>query len=364
MASFTVVEQYLLELVNAERAKTGLQPLANDTALDASADAHTQWLFDNDVFQHTADLVGLIGANGWEWRAGSYGFWENHQWEWGYYTDPQQVALHEFQNYMNSESHRAAILNPNIEAAGMSFGQGEFAGYDGAFVTTMHFGYNERPAYLTGVAFGDLDGDHSYDPGEQLAGVTVDVTRSDGSHVTTATSATGGYDLMLGPGTYGLEFERADGSHTPLQTITVGEQNVKLDATADTFVFDQTLTGTSKNNVLTGGGGDDTISGLGGNDTITGAGGGDHLWGGPGADAFVFRAGFGHDEVGDFKAGNGKDHDFIDLAANTGLTSFSQVLAHAIDTASGTLITTDAGDSVLLDGIHRADLTKSDFHFI
>ena len=105
-------EQYLLELTNQTRLSLGLQPLAWDAALSASSDTHTQWLFQNDVFQHTADLVGLISASGWEWRAGYYEFFENHQWSWGYPGGEQaQVDVH-YSGYLNSPSHYAAITDP------------------------------------------------------------------------------------------------------------------------------------------------------------------------------------------------------------------------------------------------------------
>src|ERR1044072_2865773 len=49
----TANEQYLLELINRDRAKVGAQPLAFDSDLNEAADAHTQWMLATDQFSHT-----------------------------------------------------------------------------------------------------------------------------------------------------------------------------------------------------------------------------------------------------------------------------------------------------------------------
>ena len=43
-------EQLLLELVNAERAKVGAQPLAFNAHLLASSENHSEWMIASDVF--------------------------------------------------------------------------------------------------------------------------------------------------------------------------------------------------------------------------------------------------------------------------------------------------------------------------
>ena len=53
MSQPTALEQYLLELINAERAKVGAQPLAFDGDLNESADGHSAWMIGTDVFSHT-----------------------------------------------------------------------------------------------------------------------------------------------------------------------------------------------------------------------------------------------------------------------------------------------------------------------
>ena len=338
-------EQYLLELTNQTRLSLGLQPLAWDAALGASSDTHTQWLFQNDVFQHTADLVGLISASGWEWRAGSYEFFENHQWSWGYPGGEQaQVDVH-YNGYLNSPSHYAAITDPVHRVAGMSTGYGEFAGYNGAFITTQHFGQNERLPYLTGVAYNDLNHDGSYDMGEGLSGITVDVIDAGGFHHMTTTGSAGGYSLELGAGTYRVEVETPAGSMISVQSVTLGNLNVKLDVVNPIFPETLTINGTNKSDVLVGGAGDDIINGKGGTDSITGGLGDDLLTGGSGGDTFVFRAFFGDDVITDFTA-RGSNHDYLKID-HALAASFPEVMSHATQVGADTLITFGE-DSILL----------------
>ena len=53
MSQATAYEQFMLELINAERAKVGAQPLAAQGDLNASAETHSKWMIAADVFSHT-----------------------------------------------------------------------------------------------------------------------------------------------------------------------------------------------------------------------------------------------------------------------------------------------------------------------
>src|SRR4051794_8157764 len=139
MTQSSANEQYLLELINTERAKTGAQPLASNDHLNAAADNHSQWMIDTDTFSH----AGVSGSSPTE-RMVSAGFDFGDTWAsgeniaWVSTRDPSGLQdevqlLHT--NLMNSPEHRANLLNPEYRQVGLGFATGEFKGYDGAFVT-------------------------------------------------------------------------------------------------------------------------------------------------------------------------------------------------------------------------------------
>jgi hypothetical protein len=53
MSQLNAHEQYLLELINADRMQVGAQPLASNTFLDQAAEDHSQWMINTDIFSHT-----------------------------------------------------------------------------------------------------------------------------------------------------------------------------------------------------------------------------------------------------------------------------------------------------------------------
>ncbi|GGB37909.1 calcium-binding protein [Sphingomonas floccifaciens] len=111
---------------------------------------------------------------------------------------------------------------------------------------------------------------------------------------------------------------------------------------------------------LMGEAGDDIIYGGAGHDMIDGGTGNDRLNGGDGADAFVVRPDSGNDVIfSGFDAGPGAfDH-----------IAFEDILPNQVkvqDQSNGVLVSwaTDAGrGSILIEGIHVADMSQDDFMF-
>ena len=122
-----------------------------------------------------------------------------------------------------------------------------------------------------------------------------------------------------------------------------------------------TLVGSSRSDALLGTGGADTLLGNGGSDVLEGGAGNDRLAGGAGADTFLLRPGSGHDTVTDFTAA-GLSHDALRLPGY-GYTSFSGIMAKAVQSGTSTVITFDATDSVTLLNVSKASLLASDFLF-
>jgi serralysin len=370
MSQANAYEQYILELINAERAKTGAQPLAFDGDLNESAELHSDWMLDFDKFSHT----GANGSSaGDRMAAAGYRFYGSWTWgenvAWMSARSPsgwQDEALGLHTNLMNSSGHRANILNANFREIGIGFETGDYKGYNAAMLTE-NFAKTGGNPFLTGVAFDDKDGDRFYDVGEALGGVTVTVTNtSTGQVLSTQAGVAGGYELELAAGTYKVTFA-ATGFSSQTSTVTIGSKNVKADwidpaaaSTGTPVIYGTAGTdrynGTAGSDNYDGLGGNDTLTGLGGNDILNGGTGSDKLiggngvdtlTGGAGADRFVFNAtpaSGNADKVIDFSTVD----DLIQLenAAFKAFTSTGMLPSSAFQTGS---VSRDASDRILYD---------------
>ncbi|GLS29186.1 Carboxypeptidase regulatory-like domain-containing protein [Mesorhizobium albiziae] len=231
MPQHSANEQYLLELINAERAKAGVQPLAFDNDLSEAAEGHSKWMLAADVFSHNgsggSSSTARMKAAGYtlqgSWATGENIAWATTRTPTGYQDELK--LLHT--NLMNSSGHRANLLNPNFREVGLGFEVGDYRGRSSAMLTE-DFGKTGTDLFLTGVAFDDRDNDRFYDLGEGLGGITVTAKNASGQLFKTTTSAAGGYDLVLKPGTYTVTFS-GTGIATSTQTATIGSTNVKKD---------------------------------------------------------------------------------------------------------------------------------------
>jgi serralysin len=299
MAQPSAHEQYLLELINAERGRVGAQALAFDGDLNEASEGHSQWMLATDTFSHTGSGGSSAGT-----RMTNAGYSFTGSWSWGENiawattrspagTQDEVLLLHT--NLMNSSGHRANILNANYREVGLGFEVGDYGGREGAFVTE-NFARSGSSVFLTGVAFDDMDGDRFYDVGEGLGGLTLTAVSNTGATFTTTTYGSGGYDLVLPPATYTVTFSGAGIQTTSMQT-TVGGSNVKLDLIDPATGSGEppppppppppsnTIVGTASGESLSGTTGNDTIQALGGNDYLYGGDGNDRLEGGTGRDS-------------------------------------------------------------------------------
>ena len=223
MTQHSANEQYLLELINAERAKVGAQPLAFDNDLSEAAEGHDKWMLATDIFSHTGSggsspTTRMKNAGytlSGSWATGENIAWATTRAPTGYVDEVK--LLHT--NLMNSAGHKANILNANFREVGLAFEVGDYKGRSSAFVTE-DFAKSGTDLFLTGVAFDDKDGDHFYDPGEGLGAITVTAKNAAGQTFKTTTSAAGGYDLVLKPGTYTVTYSGASIA-TSTKTATI-----------------------------------------------------------------------------------------------------------------------------------------------
>ena len=177
----SAVEVYAWTLINDTRAAAGVQPVAMDPVLNDAAEFHTDDQISKNTFEHSASLTTLVSNHGWQWRSGSYEFWENHAWWGNAGLTEQAYADQNHLNLVNSPSHYAAMTDATVRVAGVGIESGpavdgegpSYRGLTDYQYITQLFGNNERQSYITGVAYDDLNADGAYDIGEGENGTTV-----------------------------------------------------------------------------------------------------------------------------------------------------------------------------------------------
>ncbi|MFE3517520.1 sigma-70 family RNA polymerase sigma factor [Streptomyces sp. NPDC059166] len=106
------VAEEVIALVNTERSKSGCEPVSGNTLLDKAATRHSEDMAARDYFSHTSpegtDPGARITAEGYRWS--TYG--EN-------IAKGQQSAASVMDAWMNSEGHRANILNCAFKEIGV-----------------------------------------------------------------------------------------------------------------------------------------------------------------------------------------------------------------------------------------------------
>jgi Ca2+-binding RTX toxin-like protein len=179
-----------------------------------------------------------------------------------------------------------------------------------------------------------------------------------GGTVTNTIIGGGGDDvLIVDAAKYKLVEEASGGTDTVKSTVTY-----KLSANVENLTLlgnaDIDGTGNIGDNTIRGNAGNNELKGLAGADDLFGGNGNDKLFGGDDGDEFHFATGDGHDKVMDMLQGTDK----IDFSGWDAVDSFTKVKAHAQDQGDDVLITAGS-DSVLIVGLHKADLTAGDFDF-
>jgi serralysin len=269
----TADEQYMLELINraranpsAEAAAFGIalneglpagtistaakQPLAFNTDLIASARGHSQFMLDNQLFQHNGpgntDPGTRMAQAGYAFT-GNSGWGENiaERGSSGTINNDSFTAQEHQDLFVDASEpgrgHRTNIEDPSFKEVGVGIVTGEFQGFN-SLLTTQDFAFSGSTSFLTGVAYTDaVKANHFYDPGEGLGNITITATNTQTNSVlTTTTWSSGGYTLALPAATYRISASGvglgASGHSGTVSggTVTIGNLNVEADFTPST----------------------------------------------------------------------------------------------------------------------------------
>ncbi|WP_134685729.1 SafA/ExsA family spore coat assembly protein [Brevibacillus migulae] len=121
------IEEQVIQMVNAERAKAGLRPLANNWQLSRVARIKSQDMRDRRYFSHISPTYGspfdMMRAFNISYHAAG----EN-------IAAGQRTAAQVMQGWMNSPGHRQNILNPQYTQIGVGYVEG---GAYGVYWTQM-----------------------------------------------------------------------------------------------------------------------------------------------------------------------------------------------------------------------------------
>lgn len=110
-------EKKVVELVNKERAKEGLEPLKLDDRLSSLARKKSQDMADKNYFSHTSPTYGspfdMMHQFDFTFRAAGENIAAGQR-------SPEQVV----EGWMNSEGHRKNIMNENFTHIGVGYVEG------------------------------------------------------------------------------------------------------------------------------------------------------------------------------------------------------------------------------------------------
>lgn len=220
------------------------QPLAWSNQLHESAVTHTQLMIDNDQQSHNLPnepgLGDRIRNTGYQFTTVAeniyaYGssVFETHgafAIDWGNGNNGIQ----------NPPGHRNAIMSNRYREVGIGIlSEDNPSTQVGSLLTTQHFASSQdlainNTSWLLGTAFRDVDNDDFYSIGEGLSNITVNISGITDSTYSNSiqTLDTGGYQALLSPGEYQVEFIRANNT-VKTEKVTVNDENVKLDLMID-----------------------------------------------------------------------------------------------------------------------------------
>ncbi|MDN9636488.1 sporulation protein [Clostridioides difficile] len=114
--NFSAYQKEVVDLVNVERAKAGLNPLTLDSSISNVATKKSQDMIDNNYFSHNSPTYGspfdMLKKFGVSYKTAGENIAMGQK-------TPKEVV----NAWMNSEGHRKNIMNPNFSKIGVGVAQ-------------------------------------------------------------------------------------------------------------------------------------------------------------------------------------------------------------------------------------------------
>ncbi len=384
-------EQYMLTLINAERAKVGADALQLEVNLNESAEDHSRWMLQQDVFSHTGagrssatqrmDTAGFDFSG--SWRSAENIAVQSERGAAGIMDDVLNLHV----SLMNSPGHRANILNPHLDYVGIGIELGDFRFNSGEYesvIVTQNFASTggsvqldgaqtptspppatpvqvsapaSDPAPTAGSGNDRINGTNNAD--RIFSGAKNDVVyglngndRLFGENGNDTLDGGNGNDVLRGGN--GDDHLKGQSGH---DRITGDAGNDRIDGGSGNDVMNgavgnDRLNGQDGHDRLVGMDGNDTLDGGLGNDTLSSGRGNDQLFGGEDADLFIFQRGSDVDHIQDFQ----NNIDTIDLTTFS-LDSVQQALGFAKQQGSDVVFDFGRGDMLIVDDVWMYQLS-------
>ena len=208
-ATASDLERYMLDLVNEERTSRGLNALVLDKVLNASADAHSLWMLENNVFSHTgvggSTPTQRMTAEGFDlsgsWRTAENIAAQSERGAEGLFDDVYDLHI----ALMNSPGHRENILMPELEVVGIGIQTGTYDYGSGKYYSVM---VTQNFAMTGGETTPDIIAPvtqvpASVDPAPDTSGVLVGTANAEnivGTDQDDRITGSGGNDILSGQG--------------------------------------------------------------------------------------------------------------------------------------------------------------------
>ena len=182
----TPLELYVAELVNAARAEAGLPPVHVAVHLNSAAQGHSDWMSGTSTLSHTGDggstVTERVGESEFPLTGGSWHLSENVAYT-GISGAPARGDVDSLHGaLMNSPSHAANILDPQVDYLGIGLSTGQMAaggGMHDVLYLTQNFASTSQPVLVQE----EVDGQPvltTYIDGEPVPGSSEPIGEADG----------------------------------------------------------------------------------------------------------------------------------------------------------------------------------------